>query len=57
MTPLDGAFTEAGRVELLAGLLDSKDIELVTEFNAGEVDGDGGMLSSYDERELTSTCS
>src|SRR5204862_6777816 len=51
-TPLDGAFTKPIASERLAGLLDAKGIELVTEFNAGEVDGDGGRLVSYDGREL-----
>ena len=43
-TPLDGAFTKPVASEHLAGLLDEKEIELVTEFNAGEVDGVGGKL-------------
>jgi sulfide:quinone oxidoreductase len=51
-TPLDGAFTKPIASERLAGLLAEKEIELVTEFNAGEVDGVGGKLSSYDGREL-----
>src|SRR6266545_5473540 len=51
-TPLDGAFTKPIASEHLAGLLAEKEIELVTEFNAGEVDGVGGKLSSYDGREL-----
>ena len=51
-TPLDGAFTKPIASEHLAGLLAAKDIELVTEFNAGEVDGIGGKLSSYDGREV-----
>jgi sulfide:quinone oxidoreductase len=51
-TPLDGAFTKPVASEHLAGLLAEKDIELVTEFNAGEVDGVGGKLRSYDGREL-----
>ena len=51
-TPLDGAFTKPIASEQLAGLLAEKEIELVTEFNAGEVDGVGGKLSSYDGREL-----
>ena len=33
-------------------MLAEKEIELVTEFNAGEVDGVGGKLTSYDRREL-----
>ena len=51
-TPLDGAFTKPIASEHLTGLLAEKDVELVTEFNAGEVDGVGGKLSSYDGREL-----
>src|SRR5439155_1478472 len=51
-TPLDGAFTKPIASEHLAGLLAEKEIELVTEFNAAEVDGIGGKLSSYDSREL-----
>jgi sulfide:quinone oxidoreductase len=51
-TPLDGAFTKPIASEHLAGLLVEKEIELVTEFNAGEVDGIGGTLTSYDGREL-----
>jgi sulfide:quinone oxidoreductase len=51
-TPLDGAFTKPIASAQLAGLLAGKDVELVTEFNAGEVDGVGGKLASYDGREL-----
>jgi sulfide:quinone oxidoreductase len=51
-TPLDGAFTTAIASEHLAGLLSEKEIELVAEFNAGEVDGVGGKLVAYDGREL-----
>ena len=51
-TPLDGAFTKPIASEHLTGLLATKEVELVTEFNAGEVDGVGGKLSSYDGREL-----
>src|SRR6266705_3265201 len=51
-TPLDGAFTKPIASARLAGLLAEKQIELVTEFNAGEVDGVGGTLSSYDGRAL-----
>jgi sulfide:quinone oxidoreductase len=52
VTPLDGAFTKPIASERLAGLLAEKGVELVTEFNAGEVDGVGGKLTSYDGREL-----
>src|SRR5205823_14789015 len=51
-TPLDAAFTKPVAAEHLAALLAAKEIELVTEFNAGEVDGVGGTLTSYDGREL-----
>src|SRR5512133_2784595 len=51
-TPLDGAFTKPVASEHLAGLLDAKRIDLVTEFNAGEVDAERGRLVSYDERQL-----
>ena len=51
-TPLDGAFTKPIASQELGGLLAEKDVELVTEFNAGEVDGVEGKLISYDEREL-----
>ena len=51
-TPLDGAFTKPVASRRLAGLLAEKHVELVTEFNAGEVDGVGGKLVSYDGREL-----
>jgi sulfide:quinone oxidoreductase len=51
-TPLDGAFTKPIASQQLGSLLADKEIELVTEFNAGEVDAVGGKLTSYDGREL-----
>jgi sulfide:quinone oxidoreductase len=51
-TPLDSAFTKATCAEHLSFLLDEKRIELVTEFSAGEVDGVGGTLTSFDGRTL-----
>ncbi|MDN3027137.1 FAD/NAD(P)-binding oxidoreductase [Streptomyces sp. S.PB5] len=51
-TPLDGAFTKPVAAKALGGLLKEKGIELVTEFTLGEVDGPGGRLVSYDEREV-----
>ncbi|MFN0154944.1 MAG: NAD(P)/FAD-dependent oxidoreductase [Gaiella sp.] len=51
-TPLDGAFTKPVASRELAALLADKEIELVTEFNAGEVDGRGGTVTSYDGRSL-----
>jgi len=52
VTPLDAAFTKPVAAATLGGLLEEKGIELVTEFNTGEVDGAGGRLVSWDEREV-----
>jgi TusE/DsrC/DsvC family sulfur relay protein len=52
VTPLDGAFTKPVAAAHLDGLLAAKQIELVTEFNTGAVDGAGGRLVGYDGREL-----
>ena len=49
-TPLDGAFTKPVASARLAGMLAEKDIDLVTEFNTGEVDGASGHLIGYDGR-------
>jgi sulfide:quinone oxidoreductase len=51
-TSLDAAFTKPAAAKQLAGMLAAKDVEVVTEFNAGEVDGGNGRLVSYDGREL-----
>ncbi|HVP03011.1 MAG TPA: FAD/NAD(P)-binding oxidoreductase, partial [Solirubrobacteraceae bacterium] len=51
-TPLDAAFTKPVASKALAGLLDEKGIALETEFATGRVDGAGGVLASWDEREL-----
>ena len=52
VTPLDAAFTKPVAADHLAGLLREKNIELVSEFATGEVDGAGGRLVGYDEREV-----
>ncbi len=52
VTPLDGAFTKPIASQQLGGLLEQKGIGLVTEFATGEVDGAGGRLISYDDREV-----
>ncbi len=49
-TPLDGAFTKPAASHALAGLLEEKGIELVTEFNAGEYDEAARTITSYDGR-------
>lgn len=51
-TPLDGAFTKPVASSQLGSMLAEKHIELVTEFNTGEVDGVGGRLIGYDGREV-----
>src|SRR6478735_3930246 len=52
VTPLDGAFTKPTASATLSGMLEERGIELVTEFNTGEVDGAGGRLVSFDGREV-----
>jgi sulfide:quinone oxidoreductase len=52
VTPLDAAFTRPVAAHELAGLLADKHIAVETEFATGEVDGAGGRLISYDEREI-----
>ena len=52
VTSLDGAFTKATCNRELSGLLSGKGIDVITEFNTGEVDGAGGRLISWDDREV-----
>ena len=53
VTPLDGAFTKpVASAHPRRACSTEKGIELVTEFNTGEVDGAGGRLVGYDEREV-----
>ncbi len=52
VTPLSGAFTKPVAAEQLAGLLAEKGVELITDFNTGEVDGVEGKLISFDGREV-----
>jgi sulfide:quinone oxidoreductase len=56
-TPLDSAFTKPTCAEHLSFLLEEKEIELVTEFSAGEVDGAGGSSAPTTAASSTSTCS
>jgi sulfide:quinone oxidoreductase len=50
VTPLDGAFTRPVASKALNGMLEDKGVELITEFSTGEVDGEQGCLTSFDER-------
>lgn len=52
VTSLDAAFTKATCNRELSGLLDRKDVDVVTEFATGEVDAEKGRLVSYDGREV-----
>ena len=52
VTPLDNAFTKPNAANALSHLLQEKGIELVTEFSTGRVDGEGGILASWDDREV-----
>ena len=51
-TPLDGAFTKPVASNALGSLLEEKHIEVVTEFNTGEVDNERKMLIGYDGTEV-----
>jgi sulfide:quinone oxidoreductase len=52
VTPLDSAFTKPACSKALSHLLKDKRISLVTEFNAGSVDGESGTLTSWDDRQI-----
>jgi sulfide:quinone oxidoreductase len=52
VTPLDSAFTKPNAAKELTHLLRDKGIELVTEFATGRVDGEAGVLASWDDREI-----
>ena len=52
VTPLDAAFTKPVASRTLGALLKQRNIELVTEFNTGSVDGTAGHLVGYDGREV-----
>jgi sulfide:quinone oxidoreductase len=52
VTPLDGAFTRPLAANLLGDMLTSRGIRVETEYNTGEVDGEGRVLRSWDEREI-----
>ncbi len=52
VTPLDAAFTKPAASAHLAGLLEQKGVAIETEFATGRIDGAGGRLVSWDEREV-----
>ena len=52
VTPLDGAFTKPIASKALGHMLDERQIHVVGEFNASEVDNERKVLKSWDEREV-----
>ena len=52
VTPLDAAFTKPIAASMLGSLLETKGINVETEFNVAEVDGEARVLRSWDEREV-----
>ena len=52
VTPLDGAFTKPVAASALGSLLEDKNIEVVTEFNTGEIDNENKALVGYDGTEV-----
>jgi sulfide:quinone oxidoreductase len=52
VTPLDGAFTKPTASNALGALLEDKNIEIVTEFNTGEIDNENKLLVGYDGTEV-----
>jgi sulfide:quinone oxidoreductase len=52
VTPLDGAFTKPVASLHLGRMLIDRDIQVVTGFNIGQVEGADGRLTSYDGREV-----
>ena len=51
-TPLEGAFTKPKASAMLGGLMAEKGIEVVPNWNTGEVDGEKRLLSTWDGREM-----
>lgn len=52
VTPLGGAFTKPRASSVLGHLLDEKNINLVTDFNIGNVDAENKKIVSFDGKEV-----
>jgi len=52
VTPLPGAFTKPVASKTLAGLLDEKRVQMVTDFNAERIDAAARKIVGYDGREV-----
>ena len=56
VTPLTGAFTKPRSAKLLGSLLESKNIEMVTDFFLGEVDNEKKIIKDFGGREEPFDC-
>ncbi|MFN8240933.1 MAG: FAD/NAD(P)-binding oxidoreductase [Bacteroidales bacterium] len=56
VTPLSGAFTKPRSSKLLGAMLESKNIQMVTDFFLGEVDNERKMIIDFGGREVPFDC-
>jgi sulfide:quinone oxidoreductase len=56
VTPLSGAFTKPRSSKLLGSMLESKNIEMVTDFFLGEVDNSNKIIKDFGGREVPFDC-
>jgi len=56
VTPLSGAFTKPRSSKLLGSLLESKNIEMVTDFFLSEVDNENKTIKDFGGREVSFDC-
>jgi len=56
VTPLSGAFTKPRSSKLLGALLESKNIEMVTDFFLSEVDNENMVIKDFGGREIKFDC-
>lgn len=52
VTPLDGPFTKPVCARVLNGMFEGRQINFVGEFNTASVDGEAGVLTSFDGRQI-----
>lgn len=56
VTPLSGAFTKPRASKLLGGLLEEKNINLITDYFLGEVDNNKQVITDFGGREIKFDC-
>jgi sulfide:quinone oxidoreductase len=56
VTPLSGAFTKPRASQMLGGLLEDKNIEVIPDFYMEKVDNENKKIISYDEQEVPFDC-